>query len=228
MSDLVDLALFPLGLVLFPSQVLPLHIFEERYKLMIGECLRGDMTFGVVLIKQGAEVGAPALPFEVGTAAKIVDMQSLGQGRMGLQTVGLRPFRVAQVTRMHPYMRANVEFLDYSKGDQVSLNALAVTVKEQFLVHLTILANLTEKPVPPLELSVDPELLSFLVASTMIVDPPEKQKLLEIPRADERLKAIATILARENKALQNFVHLSDQTKREPPGSDALRGRFSPN
>ena len=75
MGILQNIPLFPLGTVLFPKQYLPLHIFEDRYKQMIGECLRDQSQFGVVLIRAGREAGGPAIPFETGTTARIVDME---------------------------------------------------------------------------------------------------------------------------------------------------------
>ena len=71
-ATILELPIFPLGTVLFPGMPLPLHIFEERYKRMIGRCLDGDRAFGVTLLKSGREVGGPAIPHEVGTIARIV------------------------------------------------------------------------------------------------------------------------------------------------------------
>ena len=71
-DGLVQLPLFPLNLVLFPGMDLPLHIFEERYKSMIGDCLNQNLPFGVVLIKEGLEVGTPAEPERIGTSARIL------------------------------------------------------------------------------------------------------------------------------------------------------------
>jgi Lon protease-like protein len=99
MGILQNIPLFPLGTVLFPKQYLPLHIFEERYKLMIGECLRDQSRFGVVLIRAGREAGGPAVPFETGTTARIVDMESLEGGRMNIKTIGERPFHITRITQ---------------------------------------------------------------------------------------------------------------------------------
>ena len=68
------LPLFPLNTVLFPSEALPLQIFEERYKQMMQDCLDSDSKFGVVLIKSGSEVGEPAIPHSMGTVAHIVQV----------------------------------------------------------------------------------------------------------------------------------------------------------
>jgi len=67
----MELPLFPLNTVLFPGATLPLHVFEERYKQMINQCLESRSPFGVLLIRSGNEVGTPTEPFEVGTTASI-------------------------------------------------------------------------------------------------------------------------------------------------------------
>ena len=87
------LALFPLNTVLFPGMPLPLHIFEERYKIMIGRCIDEDRPFGVVLIQSGTEVGNPAVPHVVGTTALIAAVKRLEDGRMNLIAVGQERFR---------------------------------------------------------------------------------------------------------------------------------------
>ena len=79
--DAVLLPLFPLNLVLFPGMPLPLHILEERYRAMIGECRDTEQPFGVVLIKEGLEVGGPADPFMTGTSARIVRVEDMDDGR---------------------------------------------------------------------------------------------------------------------------------------------------
>src|SRR3954453_11337770 len=88
-----EIPLFPLNTVLFPGMPLPLHIFEPRYREMIGACVRDERPFGVVLIKEGREVGEAAMPFEVGTLAKIVGVERLDDGRMNVVTVGTDRFR---------------------------------------------------------------------------------------------------------------------------------------
>jgi Lon protease-like protein len=84
----MDLRLFPLQTVLFPGMRLPIHVFEERYQLMIRECIEEDAPFGVLLIKSGAEVGAPAVPHDLGTTARILQVQYLDDGRMNIFTLG--------------------------------------------------------------------------------------------------------------------------------------------
>ena len=227
MPEIHDLRLFPLGTVLFPNQLLPLRIFEERYKLMIEECLDEKAPFGVVLIKEGREVGGLAVPYQIGTSARIAGMQPLGQGRMHLKTVGDQPFRLVEITEKVPYMKGRVEYLSYERGLAGDRGALAATVRDRFSVHLDILSNLSEQPRPDLDLDVDPESLSYLVGGIMAIQMPEKQQLLEMTQADQRLRAESSILSRENRALQAFMYLKDQQKKAPSGDD-LEGRISLN
>src|SRR6476469_494249 len=98
------LALFPLNTVLFPGMPLPLHIFEERYKLMIGRCIEENRPFGVVLIRSGPEVGGPATPHVVGTTAEISGWKRLEDGRLNLIVMGTERFRIVEVVRQEPYM----------------------------------------------------------------------------------------------------------------------------
>jgi Lon protease-like protein len=90
-----SIALFPLNIVLFPDGPLPLRIFETRYVDMVRRCMRGDLDFGVVLIREGHEVG-PAKTYDVGTLARITDFDSLPDGLLGLSCVGERRFRIAK------------------------------------------------------------------------------------------------------------------------------------
>jgi Lon protease-like protein len=93
-----SIALFPLNIVLFPEGLLPLRIFETRYVDMVRRCMRGELRFGVVLIREGSEVG-PAETFDVGTMAKIVDFHQLSDGFLGLSCVGEQRFRIAGRSR---------------------------------------------------------------------------------------------------------------------------------
>jgi len=108
----MDLRLFPLQTVLFPSMRLPIHIFEERYRLMISECIEESAPFGVLLIKSGPEVGPGAVPFDVGTTARILNVEYLDDGRMNLLTIGERRFRTVAINTTQPYLRGEVALLE--------------------------------------------------------------------------------------------------------------------
>src|SRR2546427_5367817 len=116
MSEL--LPLFPLGSVLFPGALLPLHIFEPRYRLLIRRSVERERPFGIVLIRSGAEVGPAAVPHAIGTEARIVAVSRLADGRSYIVTRGERRFAVdALVSDAEPYLVGRVHYLDEPEGD---------------------------------------------------------------------------------------------------------------
>ena len=111
------MAMFPLGTVLFPYALLPLHVFEPRYRLMMRHVLDGDREFGVVLIERGSEVGGGDTRFDVATVARVVQAAELPDGRYALATVGMGRVRVLSWLVDDPYPRAEVVAL----GDPLPL-----------------------------------------------------------------------------------------------------------
>ena len=111
------LPLFPLDLVLFPGMFLPLHIFEPRYRLLMRRCSERESQFGVVLIRAGTEAGKPAEPHRVGTAAAIVAVNALPDGRSFVVTKGERRFAIERVIDDdEPYLVAEITWLDEVDG----------------------------------------------------------------------------------------------------------------
>ena len=107
-----SIAVFPLNIVLFPEGQLPLRIFETRYVDMVRRCMRGELRFGVVLIREGNEVG-PAETYDVGSMAKIVDFHQLSDGFLGLSCVGEERFRILHRSRQSDGLnRAEVRMLE--------------------------------------------------------------------------------------------------------------------
>lgn len=104
------LRLFPLHTVLFPGQSLALQVFEERYRALVAECLETGEDFGVVLIKDGPEVGGTAMPHRVGTTARIQRLSPTRDGRLALRAVGVRRFRILETLDDRPYLGALVEY----------------------------------------------------------------------------------------------------------------------
>ncbi len=103
------LPMFPLGTVLYPQAMLPLHVFEPRYRIMMRHCLDTDNEFGVVLIERGSEVGGGDARFPVGTLARIVQASQLDDGRYAIASVGLQRIRVVQWMPEDPYPLAEVD-----------------------------------------------------------------------------------------------------------------------
>ena len=224
-----ELPLFPLGVVLFPGMVLPLRIFEERYKLMLKHCLEGDSSFGVALIRSGKEVGAPAVPYDVGTLAKIIDVTPQPEGRMNLITMGDTPFRILKIEQNSPYIVGRVEMLDRPRDDSEEMKELAASLRKHFGTYIALYSSLTENEPKEVRLEDDPDKLSYLVASAMRTDSRRKQKLLEISSAEERIREELTLLEQENLALRLFLTQKQSGQGETDsGEGPLKRRFSPN
>ncbi len=196
--------MFPLNLVLFPGMRMPLHIFEERYKAMIGDCVERESPFGVVLIKDGPEVGGPAEPFRVGTTARITQVQHLEEGRMNLLALGERRFDLVEIVQEVPHMVGLVAFKDETLGE-VSSELVEEVGQDygQFLRHVSTLAGSWNAPV---QVPKDPQDLSFEAVATLTnsIELPQglRQQLLEFDTAGERLSHLLPLLKRANELIQ--------------------------
>jgi Lon protease-like protein len=189
-----ELPLFPLNLVLFPGMRLPLHVFEDRYKLMIGSCMVTDQTFGVALIQSGDEVGGPATVFPVGTTARIVTVDRLPEGRMNLMTVGVERFRLLEHLEGQPYARGRVQILHESAAP---VAAGLVERASSLFRRLLRARGLTEPQLLDLRLPAEPGELSYVIASTLRRPHREQQRLLEEHSAEQRLRRELAILENE-------------------------------
>ena len=198
------LPLFPLNVVLFPNSVLPLHVFEERYRLMVQRCLDGDSEFGVVLIKSGSDVGEPAEPHSVGTVARIMDVDRLEDGRMLLSVAGRGRFRIEEVTQLAPYLEGEVVALAEEAEEEIAaeeLDAIHTAVSD----YVRVLMGLSGGWVKETQTPEDPVTLSYFIGSLLQVDLAEKQALLEAPSVAGRLATERNILDREVAALRERV-----------------------
>src|SRR4051812_15964255 len=155
----VQLPLFPLHAVLFPGVALPLHIFEERYRSMVGRCIAAGEPFGVVLIKDGREIGdVPVSLAQVGTTAIIRQAGRYPDGRLDIVTVGGRRFRIDELyDDREPYLVGEVEILEEPIGEREEARRLARRVGSSFMRYLDRLAPTLGDASggPEIELEVD-------------------------------------------------------------------------
>jgi len=200
MSEL--LPLFPLSTVLFPGMRLPLHIFEERYRLLVAQ-LRTQpepQRFGVIAIRKGREVGADGITglYEVGCVATVRQITSRADGRFDLATVGAERFRLIRVDDSLPYFQGEIELLkDESAAGTGEAEAFAVNrVQAGFRAYLNALAD-RGGVISVADLPDEPLLLSYVVGAAMIMDLPERQSLLAAPTALDRLRLERSLLVRE-------------------------------
>ena len=187
---LARLRLFPLNSVLFPGAQLNLHIFEPRYRRMIGECLATGEGFGVVLIADGAEAGDPNVtPHEVGSIAEIISAHQLPMGRYFIQTVGGSRFRVLEILEREPYLLVHAELLQDDELDPEA-DEIAARVRVSFDEYLALLIECSGNDLA-IDIPNEPGALSYLVADALRIAEPVKQRLLEL--TDPRLRLLAEI-----------------------------------
>lgn len=188
------LRLFPLqSVVLFPGMELPLVVFEPRYLQLTKECTDSGEPFGVVLLQRGREAGdAGATPFDVGTTAAIQDVEPTEDGRLHVQAVGQRRFRVRTFSHAHPYLSADVEYLPESATD---VDASVVQgVRQALDRYLRAAVSLRGGYVRNVPLPDDAVELSYLAARIFQGNPMTQQRLLETAGAGARLRQEAGIL----------------------------------
>jgi uncharacterized protein len=205
----VTLPLFPLGSVLYPGLVLPLHIFEDRYRQLVADLLDGPepQEFGVIAIRHGRETGVDGVSalFETGCTAVLRQVEQYEDGRYDLITVGQRRFTLLSLGDQAPYFSGDVEFLPDEQGDEAEAGVAVAAVQQAFRSYLDVLAERGGAQITIPELPDEPLLLSYLVAAAVVVDLPVKQQLLEEPDAHRRLAAERRMLARETQLLRSLT-----------------------
>jgi Lon protease-like protein len=195
-------AMFPLGSVLFPHAVLPLHVFEPRYRLMTETCIAGDGTFGVVLIERGSEVGGGDVRFDVGTLAQIVQAGRFDDGRYAVVAVGVKRLRVRSWLADDPYPRAEIDLLD-EPDDAIDPHQLEEVTRLLGRVRALLAELGASIPSEPIELSVDdPARASFEAAALAPLGPLDAQTLLELAEPGARLTRLGELLTEEARVLE--------------------------
>ncbi|MFG2086087.1 MULTISPECIES: LON peptidase substrate-binding domain-containing protein [unclassified Spirillospora] len=216
------LALFPLGTVLFPGLVLPLHLFEDRYRRLIGDLLElpEPRGFGVVGIELGHEVGESAAHrlAEVGCVAELREATRHPDGRYDIVTVGARRFRLKELDRSRPYLQGEVEYLPEEPG--ADPGPVALRVRRLYRLYRHRLGAAGAGPFDEAEPPDDPVAMSYAIAASLVLDGHDKQRLLECEDAALRLGAERELLARENRILDVLPMI--------PAGQFLDGSFHPN
>jgi Lon protease-like protein len=154
---MIEIPLFPLHAVLCPGVVIPLHVFESRYRIMVDDLLRTDGSFGVVLIREGREVGESNLAVSaVGTVAHIHEASRYADGRFDLHAIGGQRFRLLGVDqKREPYLTARVEPLDEPVGDPERARRLAAAAMHRFIRYLELAQPADDESASDLSLRLD-------------------------------------------------------------------------
>lgn len=199
-EQLEELPLFPLETVLFPFASIQLHVFEDRYRRMITECMESDSPFGIVLIRSGHETDVHIEPYLVGTAVRIMHVHTYDDGRMDLQVQGERRFRIRRLDESRPYLTGYVEpVIEGDPEDTPRTDALMHKAREDFQM---LVEGLIARPGFNVQVifPADPMALSFTIANLLPIENREKQSLLETTDTLERLARLIPIL--ENQLLE--------------------------
>ncbi len=179
MAPETTIPLFPLRVVLLPAMVLPLHIFEERYKIMIGECLEQNREFGIVYSDQ-EEIR------KKGCTAEIVEvLRRYDDGRMDILMRGVKRFLIEDIIDEKPYLQARVAYFDDAVEEKSEELAALVNDGIKLLQELDILTGKRTDYNSVSEL--DPKIISFLLAYNDEFTPGEKQKFLAMTSTRQRL-----------------------------------------
>ena len=195
------MAMFPLGTVLLPGSILPLHVFEPRYRQMMVDCLAGESEFGVTLITRGRETGGGDVRASVGTVARIMQSNQFPDGRSAHITVGVRRIRIHEWLPDDPYPKAIV-----SDWPDVAVEVPAGRVAE---VHravrrtLALAIELGDTAVDAdTEIADDPLMASYHLSALAPVGSLDQLRLLSAPDATARLDALVETVADVDAALR--------------------------
>jgi uncharacterized protein len=238
--------LFPLGTVLYPGLIMPLHIFEPRYRMLVQRLIDAPddspREFGVVAIRDGLEVGVDGARslHPIGCAAALREVEAYEDGRFDITTVGTRRFTIVSIDTSGPLWEAEIEDLDDEDESDPAMHALTLAVNHSFARYRAALRGapeeLDEFATSGLEASeddedlpngvdesgliTDPTVLSYAVAAAMILELPEKQFLLAASSTASRLREERKLLDRERALIRLVPSL--------PAVDLARIAVNPN
>ncbi len=222
------LPLFPLNTVLFPGIVMPLHIFEDRYRLLVRDLIAlppdEAREFGVVAIKVGFEVGAHGVHTiqRTGCAALVTEVTANRDGTFEIIVIGRRRFHVENLDRSQEYLRADVEWLSDTAGGGSSSAATraADTARSLFDAYRRTVAELTGEDVLEGDAPTDPVDLSYTLAAALVMTLADRQAMLESPDVVSRLRLGTRFMRSEIRAMAAVASL--------PAASIARTRWSPN
>jgi Lon protease-like protein len=183
------MAQFPLGSVLMPTMVLPLHVFEDRYRRLVADLDPEEPTFGVVLIERGSEVGGADVRTRTGTIARVVHLESFDDGRSALVCVGTERFRVLRWLPDDPYPRAEIEVWPDDADDHCSASTMAAML-DSFDRCRAMLEHHGVDCGPPPDFDPDPSVATFQAAAMSPIGDLDRLRLLNAPGAGSRAEIL--------------------------------------
>ena len=208
-EEVLDLALFPLNTVLFPGMKLPLHIFEDRYRLMIRECLRRDQVFGVLMAGPGTGHQEISAADTIGTSARITHVDQLQDGRMDIVTTGTERFRLLHLLRTEPYVVGRVEVYPLEGANSPLVSELVCKASTLFVRYLRLVSEVIGATIQLEGRPRNASDLAYAMATTLNVPMEEKQELLNIGTLPALLAREVLILSREEVLLNRMQEAQD-------------------
>jgi len=212
-NEILELPLFPLDVVLFPGMLLPLHIFEDRYRLMISQCLQGERQFGVVLATPVQDEQGTTQVSTIGTSARITQVQHLEDGCLDIMTTGYERFQLLQIVRAEPYFVGRIEPYPLEDTDSPQVRSLVGKVTGSFVRYLRLAGEVLGARIEVASAPRDRTSLAYLMAMSLQIPLLEKQVLLDAPDVLALFNKELTILSRE-EILLNLMH---QVEKENKG-----------
>jgi Lon protease-like protein len=207
-----DIPLFPLNVVLLPGAPLPLHIFEERYKQMVNECLESESEFGMVLADESGTR-------QVGCTAKIVELvERYEDGRMLILVEGSRRFRLNSILAGKSYYVGEVEYLEEKESEE-DVTALA----EECITLLERVVEAATEGSVGIEIKPPYRNLSFAIAGRIEFDLEARQQILELTAEKERLEKVRELLSAAAERLERERQAREKAQR----NGHLRGDWRP-
>jgi len=191
----MEIPLFPLPtLVLFPNVAIPLHIFEERYKLMINRCIDQTDVFGLVLLQDGAEGESEETISPVGVTARVVQEERFDDGRMNILCAGESRFRIQTFTGREPYWTGIVEFFEDDPEDREQVAEAQERTAVLYRQAMRLMSQLKDAEIPEVDLPDSATSLSYMVSYVLDLPSARKQELLELTSTSARLEGLAVDL----------------------------------
>jgi uncharacterized protein len=200
----MQLPMFPLGNVVLPGELLPLNVFEPRYRRLVLDCLAADVPeFGVALIERGSEVGGGDVRTSIGSVARIVRVMPLGAGRFEVVAAGIRRINVLEWLPDDPYPRGDVEHWPEAQpadGEalQAEVDRLLLRVDEARVLAREVAEaqqqRLPRRSTPPLRLSEDLARATYQLAAHAPIGPVDRHRILAAPTLEARAELLGAAL----------------------------------
>jgi len=206
--------LFPLRTVLFPGMLMPINVFERRYLEMIAACQAEGRVFGVVLIKEGQEVGEPAVPHRVGTSAHVIRAErNADDGGLTIVVVGRERFVIREILQKRPYLVGAVEPFPLEGVGDPRVGRLARRVKDDLRAYMGLLGRVSGTVIQVEQLPDEPDILAWVIGVALQISALERQELLECADLPRLLGRELRLLNVEQKLLQFMARTEDDQER---------------